>query len=83
MQSIIMLLLFVGMFLVVQSVYEDKVRRIEAEYKKKQQDWTPRMYEPAETREKTRASWDDVSGSAGIDANVLDDKVYSPAEFSS
>lgn len=37
MQSLIILLLFVGMFLVVQSVYEDKVRRLEAEAQALQQ----------------------------------------------
>ena len=83
MQAIIILLLFVGMFLVVQSVYEDRVRVIEKDYKKRQQEWTPRMYEPAERRGNTgRKSWDASSEAVGISSLGAGDEVeYSPADF--
>ena len=42
-----MLMLFVGMFLVVQSVYEDRIRVLEAA--QRVQEHVPVMYEPAET----------------------------------
>ena len=48
MQSIIMLFLFIGMFLVVQSVYEDRIRQLETAVAKQPQS-NLKMYEPVQT----------------------------------
>lgn len=53
MNAVIMIMLFIGMFLVVQSVYEDKVRHIEKDYESKMESTkTMKMYESGETKMK-------------------------------
>ena len=51
MQAIIMLMLFAGMFLVVQSVYEGRIRQIEDQHRRN--DLVPKdlLHEPAGSRE--------------------------------
>ena len=49
MQAIITIMLFVGMFLVVQSVYEDRLRQIESQYSSSKATNNLKMYEPAES----------------------------------